>query len=139
MFKRTSTPDTIPLEPARPTSTTSTTPQAAPWPSAVPDLAGEMSRSRDAVTTWCWEYPFELPLGEETLTCAACGARRDWLLILHRETVSVRCRCTHQWMEPRIPADWYREETGPAIEIHPSAEHALRATGFDGTFAGTYW
>ncbi|MDT0347773.1 hypothetical protein [Streptomyces litchfieldiae] len=88
----------------------------------------------------CWPYPFELPLDGGLLVCGACGAERDWLLILQlrTETVSVRCRCTNEWREPRIPAGWYRQHCGELEQVDPHPEVTNRALGFDGTFASTY-
>ncbi|RMI46736.1 hypothetical protein [Streptomyces triticirhizae] len=115
-------------------------PPATTEPIPCPDTAKALGRGRE-VTHWVWDYPFELPLQQGILTCAACGARRDWLLLLHLATdeVSVRCRCTHQWVELQIPADWYRRHTGRICGYFTDAHHRDKSLGFDGTFAGIYW
>ncbi|WP_345025846.1 hypothetical protein [Streptomyces sedi] len=93
------------------------------------------------MTDWVWPYPFAMPLPGGLLTCDACGAQRDWLFILQLATdqVSVRCRCTRQWHEPRIPADWFRQHFGRIHRYHTDPAARDRALGFDGTFAGIYW
>ncbi|WP_199826405.1 hypothetical protein [Streptomyces sp. SBT349] len=113
--------------------------RALPVEAAVPETPAELGPSFDEAGSWCWPYRWELPVDGELVVCAVCGADRDWLLILFGEAVSVRCRCTHQWHEPRLPADWFRRECGDLVEVHPNPAHADRTTGFDGTFAGTYW
>ncbi|MET9205507.1 hypothetical protein ACFVG1_00340 [Streptomyces bacillaris] len=73
------------------------------------------------------------------MTCTACRARRDWLLINHGRNVWVCCRCSNQWLEPEISrADFDALIAIPDGTIYPSVEQGLAALGFDGAFAGTY-
>ena len=74
------------------------------------------------------------------ITCPSCGAERDWLLIHRPRTrgVFIRCRCTHQWIDPELDLESFE-----AMYIYPeqdfdSAEAIIEATGFDGLFSGTY-
>ncbi|WP_239481761.1 hypothetical protein [Streptomyces sp. CS014] len=73
------------------------------------------------------------------MTCTACRARRDWLLINHGRNVWVCCRCSNQWLEPEIGrADFDALIAIPDGTIYPSVEQGLAALGFDGAFAGMY-
>ncbi|TDC75695.1 hypothetical protein [Streptomyces hainanensis] len=108
-------------------------------PVVAPDDTVALGPAPDDAGSFCWPYPFEIPLGQRLLTCTACGAERDWLLILVEDRVHVRCRCAYQWYEPHLPADWYRAHCGAPEQVHHNPEAANRATGFDGTFAGAYW
>ncbi len=96
-------------------------------------------RCLDESGSSCWPYPFELPLGEQLMRCQACGAERDWLLIRVQDQIRVRCRCAHEWAEPRIGVDWYETYHGELDRVYPTIEAGNQALGFDGTFAGTYW
>ncbi|MFC9331412.1 hypothetical protein [Kitasatospora sp. NPDC057015] len=74
------------------------------------------------------------------ITCAACGAGRDWLLIQVGDLVFVRCRCAHEWQEHDLGAgevDGARIPGGPEREWD-SFEHLYAGLGFDGLFRMTY-
>jgi hypothetical protein len=105
----------------------------------VPDTAAELTSAWSPEHT-CYLMPFDIPLWDGTvITCPSCGAERDWLLLRNGPQISVRCRCTHQWVEPRLPVEWYVEQHGPLEEVHPTEGDVHRDFGFDGTLAGTYW
>ncbi|WP_051838317.1 hypothetical protein [Streptomyces sp. NRRL WC-3742] len=76
-----------------------------------------------------------------TITCAACNAARDWLLI-HVEPgmVFVRCRCTHEWREHDLEtADVTAVRGATANErVWASFDEMYRGLGFDGLFRLTY-
>ncbi|GAA2377600.1 hypothetical protein [Streptomyces carpaticus] len=104
----------------------------------IPDTAAALGPAPDEAATSSWAVPFEIPIGDRLITCMACGARRDWLLIRHRDAIHVRCRCTHQWCEPALPVSWYAANHGPIVGVYRTGEEVNRLEGFDGTFAGTY-
>jgi hypothetical protein len=84
-------------------------------------------------------HPHELTLHGCSVTCPACGARRDWLLLNRGEEVRIRCRCGNQWPEPTLSRDDYDAMiTIPDGTTYPSVEQGVRALGFDGLFAGMY-
>ncbi|MFC9331329.1 hypothetical protein [Kitasatospora sp. NPDC057015] len=73
------------------------------------------------------------------ITCAACEANRDWLLIQVGPLVFVRCRCAHEWQERDLGAgevDTARTE-GPEREWE-TFEEMYRGLGYDGLFRMTY-
>ncbi|MDF3291902.1 hypothetical protein [Streptomyces silvisoli] len=83
-------------------------------------------------------HPHELTITGIIVMCPACGARRDWLIICDGSRVSIRCRCAHQWAEPEIShADFDAMISGPGTN-YTNFTAAVRATGYDGTLAGTY-
>ena len=89
--------------------------------------------------TRCLNHPRELALRGIPVTCTACHARRDWLLINHGRNVWIVCRCSNQWPEPEISrADFDALIATPDGTTYPSVEQGLAALGFDGAFAGTY-
>ncbi|MDH6709116.1 hypothetical protein P3T27_005862 [Kitasatospora sp. MAA19] len=84
-------------------------------------------------------HPAELALRGMPVTCSACRARRDWLLLNHRRNVWVRCRCGKEWLEPEITRkDFDALIANPTWTRHATTEAARVALGFDGTFAGIY-
>ncbi|MFB7124557.1 hypothetical protein [Kitasatospora sp. NPDC056273] len=84
-------------------------------------------------------HPAELALCGIPVTCSACRARRDWLLLNHRRNVWVRCRCGNEWLEPEITRkDFDAMIANPTWTHHPDTDAARVALGFDGTFAGIY-
>ncbi|WP_308190775.1 hypothetical protein [Streptomyces sp. HPF1205] len=71
--------------------------------------------------------------------CPACGARRDWLLINQGRHVWIRCRCSHQWLEPEITGtDYDALISTPDGTTYASVAEGLLALGYDGSFAGAY-
>ncbi|MFD3846320.1 hypothetical protein ACFWVB_10625 [Streptomyces microflavus] len=102
-------------------------------------LAYETQPPSDPGATRCLSHPRELSLRGIPVTCTACRARRDWLLINHGRNVWVCCRCSNQWLEPEISrADFDALIAIPDGTIYPSVEQGFAALGFDGAFAGTY-
>ncbi|MFJ3300137.1 hypothetical protein [Streptomyces bacillaris] len=102
-------------------------------------LAYETQPPSGPGATRCLSHPRELSLRGIPVTCTACRARRDWLLINHGRNVWVCCRCSNQWLEPEISrADFDALIAIPDGTIYPSVEQGLAALGFDGAFAGTY-
>ncbi|WP_399097298.1 hypothetical protein ACGH2B_24950 [Streptomyces sp. BBFR2] len=118
----------------------------APAPPIVPEttdpllqLEHETQPTSGPDATRCLSHPPELSLRGIPVTCSACRARRDWLLINHRRSVWIVCRCSNQWLEPEITrADFDALIAIPDSTIYPSTEQALTALGFDGAFVGTY-
>ncbi|MGW2542133.1 hypothetical protein ACWC5I_15000 [Kitasatospora sp. NPDC001574] len=74
------------------------------------------------------------------ITCAVCGASRDWLLIQVGDLTFVRCRCTHEWQEHDLDADEVDGARSPGGEEKEWAnfEELYAGLGFDGLFRGTY-
>lgn len=94
---------------------------------------------RDPHTIRGLSHPHELVLHAIPVTCPACDARRDWLLISRDREVWVRCRCGNQWLEPEITrADYDAMIAIPDGTTYPCVEQGLLALGFDGSFAGIY-
>ncbi|MFF4757793.1 hypothetical protein [Streptomyces sp. NPDC001292] len=123
---------TMELAPALPVLSTGTDPllqlRCETWPADGPGAIRCVGHSR------------ELALSGIPVTCSACQARRDWLLINHGRNVWIRCRCGNQWLEPEISrADFDALIGGPNGTTYPSVEAGLFALGFDGVFAGIYW
>lgn len=88
----------------------------------------------------CTEHPDELRARGIPIRCTSCSARRDWLVILHRSNVWIRCRCAYQWHEPLLTADEFdRLSAGPPDRYWPSFDQAVASMGFDGTLRGTYF
>nr|WP_223242643.1 hypothetical protein [Streptomyces sp. CBMA123] len=84
-------------------------------------------------------HPAELALRGMPVTCSACRAGRDWLLLNHRRNVWVRCRCGNEWLELEITRkDFDAMIANPTWTHHPDTDAARVALGFDGTFAGIY-
>ncbi|WP_457029210.1 hypothetical protein [Kitasatospora sp. P5_F3] len=72
------------------------------------------------------------------ITCTACGATRDWLLIRVRQLVFVRCRCAHEWHEHDLETEDFGDAySGPEREWD-DFDQMYRGLGFDGLFRGTY-
>ncbi|MFC9329052.1 hypothetical protein [Kitasatospora sp. NPDC057015] len=84
--------------------------------------------------------PTELALRGIPVTCSACRARRDWLLINHRRHVWIGCRCGAEWLEPEITrGDLDAMLANPTWTHYRSLDEAQVALGFDGIFAGLYF
>ncbi|MFE9427926.1 hypothetical protein ACFYNO_33790 [Kitasatospora sp. NPDC006697] len=87
-------------------------------------------------------HPAELNPRGITITCAKCGACRDWLLLAVRDLVFVRCRCAHEWREPdltRAYFDLHFVAPEDECERWDDSEDSMRALGFDGLLAGATW
>ncbi|MFC1400819.1 MULTISPECIES: hypothetical protein [Streptacidiphilus] len=72
------------------------------------------------------------------ITCAYCDATRDWLIVEVLSKVYIRCRCTHEWLEPDLDLDAFNDLFGEVIRVWDSFPEVVAGLGFDGTFAGTY-
>ncbi|MFG2862289.1 hypothetical protein [Streptomyces sioyaensis] len=84
-------------------------------------------------------HPAEIRITGITVMCPQCGARRDWMVICDRNEISIRCRCSHQWVERELTRADYLEMIGVGIgQDYPSLEDAAQAAGYDGTLVGTY-
>ncbi|MFE3874856.1 hypothetical protein ACFXPX_10710 [Kitasatospora sp. NPDC059146] len=84
-------------------------------------------------------HPAELALRGMPVTCSACRARRDWLLLNQGRDVWVCCRCGNDWLEPEITRkDFDALIADPTWTRHPSTGAGRVALGFDGIFAGIY-
>lgn len=85
----------------------------------------------------CVGHPQELSLGGMPVTCSACRARRDWLLINHSRNVWIRCRCGNQRLEPEISrAHFDTLIASPYGTRSHSVTDALAALGFDSVYLG---
>ncbi|MFF0714057.1 hypothetical protein ACWEVM_22095 [Streptomyces bauhiniae] len=115
-------------------------------PPALPACSDPLSQLQDEMqpvdgpgAIRCVGHPRVLTLGGMPVTCSACRARRDWLLINHSRNVWIRCRCGNQWLEPEISrAHFDTLIASPYGTTYPSVEEGLAALGFDGVFAGIY-
>lgn len=74
-----------------------------------------------------WQQP--LVVDGELVTCAECGAYRDWLILSTRHEIWLRCRAGHQQQEERLDTAWYNRHTGPADATHATFEDGLRHLG----------
>ncbi len=77
-----------------------------------------------------------------TITCAACNAARDWLLIhVQPDLVFVRCRCTHEWREHDLETADVTTARGDIADEREweSFDEMYRGPGFDGLLAGAIW
>jgi hypothetical protein len=83
-------------------------------------------------------HPEEIRITGIPVMCSKCGARRDWMVICDRSTISIRCRCAHEWVEPELTRADYEAMIDVGGVDHPSLEAAAQAMGYDGTLAGTY-
>lgn len=84
-------------------------------------------------------HPEEIRITGIAVMCPQCGARRDWMVICDRNEISIRCRCSHQWVERELSRVDYQTMIGEGIgQDFPSLEAAAQAAGYDGTLAGTY-
>lgn len=74
-----------------------------------------------------WAQP--IVLNGEMVTCAECGAYRDWLILSTRNQIWLRCRAGHQQLETRLDTAWYNRHAGPADATHATFEDCLRHLG----------
>ncbi|MFE7662016.1 hypothetical protein [Streptomyces celluloflavus] len=59
-----------------------------------------------------------------------CAEYRDWFVLCMRDhSMWLRCKAGHQVREPRLDADWYNRNSGPADRFHPTLEDGLRHLG----------
>ncbi|MEY9848440.1 hypothetical protein ABH940_005543 [Streptacidiphilus sp. BW17] len=72
------------------------------------------------------------------IICAVCEARRDWLIVEVLGKVYIRCRCTHEWLEPDLDLTAFDAMFGEVSRVWDSFAEVTTGLGFDGTFAGTY-
>ncbi|MEW2550333.1 hypothetical protein AB0957_01095 [Streptomyces zhihengii] len=74
-----------------------------------------------------WKQP--VVLDDEMVTCAECGAYRDWLVLSTRDQIWLRCPAGHQQQEARLDTAWYNRSAGPADATHATFEDCLRHLG----------
>lgn len=74
-----------------------------------------------------WLRP--LVLDGEVVTCAECGAYRDWIIISTQDEIWLRCRAGHQHQERRLDAAWYNRNSAPVDATHATFEDCLRHLG----------
>ncbi|WP_042383867.1 hypothetical protein [Streptacidiphilus melanogenes] len=84
-------------------------------------------------------YPDQLHPTATTITCPRCAARRDWLLLETCGQVFMRCRCAHEWPEPRLAIDFFDDNFAYAEQGWNDFDRAMIALGFDGLLAGAVW
>ena len=92
----------------------------------------------DSIGLRATTHPEEIVITGIPVMCSQCGARRDWLVICDRNEVSIRCRCTHQWVERELTRADYEAMIDVGGRDFPSFEAAAQAAGYDGTLAGAY-
>lgn len=109
------------------------TPRIPDYPIELPPLLPGQVLTRTMV------HPDELNPRGFLITCACCGASRDWLLVNIAQRVYVRCRCTHEWAEPDLDVETFDNLFSYIEAIWGSYTDAVRANGFDGFLAGTVW
>jgi hypothetical protein len=85
------------------------------------------------------QHPDELNPRGFPITCTACRAERDWLLLETLRRVFVRCRCGHEWEEAELDAEFFDANFTYADRVWPNADQALKALGYTGEFAGIYF
>jgi len=91
------------------------------------------------VLTRTTTHPDELRPRGFLITCAYCHATRDWLIVEVHAKVYIRCRCTHEWLEPDLDLDAFNHLFGTVQAVWDSFDDAVRAEGFDGFLSGTVW
>ncbi|MCE7081717.1 hypothetical protein [Streptomyces sp. ST2-7A] len=74
-------------------------------------------------------WPWPLVLDQQVVTCAGCGAYRDWLVLSTDDRIQLRCRAGHQQHEERLDTAWYNRHAGPADVTHATFEDCLRHLG----------
>ena len=114
-------------------------PTAAPAEDPLLRLQNELQPPDGSISLQCTTHPGELTITGITQMCPKCGARRDWMIICNRNEVSIRCRCSHQWVERELGRADFEAKAGPVNEVFKSTGTAVRALGYDGDLAGTYW
>ncbi|MEC4018303.1 hypothetical protein [Streptomyces sp. H27-D2] len=113
-------------------------PEPAPGDDPLLRLQEEMQPSDDDVRARCTTHPEELTITGTTVMCSRCNARRDWMVICDRNEVSIRCRCSDQWVERELGRADFEAMIDSGGEDFPSLEAAARAAGYDGTLVGAY-
>ncbi|MEV6318723.1 hypothetical protein [Streptomyces sp. NPDC051776] len=102
-------------------------------------LQHEMQLQRQHRGLHATVHPDEILITGITVMCSQCGARRDWMVIRDRAEISIRCRCSYQWVERELTCadDQAMIDDGVGPDF-PSLQAAAQAAGCDGTLAGTY-
>ncbi|MCM1967998.1 hypothetical protein [Streptomyces sp. G1] len=100
-------------------------------------LQSEMQRPGE-VHLQATTHPEEISITGIPVRCARCGARRDWMIICDRNRVSIRCRCSHQWVERELNRVDFDSMIDAGGQNYPDLAAAAAAIGYDGTLAGTY-
>jgi hypothetical protein len=113
-------------------------PTAAPAEDPLLRLQNEL-RADGNILLQCTTHPGELTITGIVQMCSQCGARRDWMIICNRNEVSIRCRCGNHWVERELGRADFEAMAGPVNEVFKSEETAVRALGYHGDLAGTYW
>ncbi|MGP3948491.1 hypothetical protein [Streptomyces sp. 7N604] len=102
-------------------------------------LQHEMQPFNDNIGLRATTHPEEIVVTGITVMCSQCGARRDWMVICDRNEISIRCRCSHQWIERELTRADYQAMIDDGVgRDFPSLQAAAQAAGYDGTLAGTY-
>ncbi|MGX1675596.1 hypothetical protein [Streptomyces sp. NPDC055400] len=101
-------------------------------------LQQETQLGDDIIRLRTTTHPEEIRITGIPVMCSKCGARRDWMVICDRSTISSRCRCAHEWVEPELTRADYQAMIDVGGVDHSSLEAAAQAMGYDGTLAGTY-
>ncbi|MGH4028735.1 hypothetical protein ACQB60_07345 [Actinomycetota bacterium Odt1-20B] len=115
-----------------------TVPLPAPTDDPLLRLQHETQLTDGPVHLRATTHPEEIRITGILVMCPKCGARRDWMVICDGNDISVRCRCAHQWAERELTRADYEAMIDAGGQDYPSLEAAARATGYDGTLAGTY-
>ena len=103
-----------------------------PAPVQIPELLPGQVLTRTTL------HPGELRPRGFLITCAYCGATRDWLVVEVYDKVYIRCRCTHEWLEPDIDLDTFNGLFGQVHQVWDCFNDAVVGFGYDGTFSGAY-
>jgi hypothetical protein len=109
------------------------TPNIPDYPVEIPELLPGQVLTR--TTT----HPDELRPRGFLITCAYCHASRDWLIVEVNAKVYIRCRCTHEWLEPDLDLAAFNDLFGEVTRVWNSLPEVITSLGFDGLLAGTTW
>jgi hypothetical protein len=109
------------------------TPRIPDYPVEIPDLLPGQVLTRSIV------HGGELRPRGFLITCAYCLATRDWLIVEVYGRVYIRCRCTHEWLEPDLDLDAFNDLFGEVDRVWDSLTDVITSLGFDGLLAGTTW
>jgi len=54
------------------------------------------------------------------ITCTHCHGARDWFVVAVLAKVYMRCRCTHEWLEPDLDLDAFNDLFGEEAHVWDS-------------------